>query len=95
MKKRFNICNITNELASGQGLYFDLETCYNAIFDYCKRTNTLATARKNRYSIIDGGLFINDCFVVRVAPLPKKIGFCEESLYWEGRILARAEEGVI
>lgn len=88
---RKNIENITNELAQGAGLDFELFKTYNAIIEYCKRTNTLATPRKNSYNVTNGALFINNEYITRVAPLPARVAYDEAALYYEGLILAAAE----
>lgn len=40
--------------------------------------------------ILDGNLYINGDFVVRVAPKLRRPKYDEEAYYWEGRCLARA-----
>lgn len=86
---RKDIINITNRLAQGQGLDFDIMGTYKNIFDYCKRHKARPT--KQHYKIINGGLYINNNYICRVAPLPKKLAFDNAAYYAEGRILARQE----
>ena len=89
---RNNIKNITNMLAAEDGsLQFDLFRAYNAILNYCIKTGTLHTPRKNVYEVINGALYINNVFVERVAPLPARVAEDDAALYYEGRILARQE----
>jgi hypothetical protein len=89
---RQNIINITNELAQGAGLDFDLMETYNAILNYCIKTKTHATPRKNQYNIINGCLYINNQFIKRVAPLPRKVGADPVADYYENKILTRQEQ---
>ena len=86
---RQDITKITNKLAQGQGLNFDIMGTYKNIFDYCKRHQARPT--KQHYNIINGGLYINDDYICRVAPLPKKLAFDKAAYYAEGRILAKQE----
>lgn len=88
---RKNIINITNELANGAGLDLDIMALYNAINTYCIETRTHGTPRKNDYKLLNGCLYINNNFIKRVAPLPRKIAYNAAAAYYEGRILARQE----
>ena len=85
------IQDITNELAIGQVMDFDLFETYYAIRDYMKDHGQLwRQARANDYRISGGCLYINDELITRVAPLPRR-PYSEAAGYWEGRILARQE----
>lgn len=85
------IQNISNELAVGQGLDFDLFKTYYAIRDYMKdHRQPWRMARTNDYKISSGCLYINDELITRVIPLPSR-PYDEAADYWEGRILARQE----
>lgn len=86
---RNDIVNITNELATGAGLDFELMTTYNAILHYCKENKT--RPRSNKYKLINGCLFINDRLITRVEPLPQKVYFDPIVDYYENKILARNE----
>lgn len=81
--------NITNELATGQGLSFDIVTAYNSILAYCKATKTVTHPCVNSYEVNNGVLYINGAPVERVAILAPRVNVSETADYYEGRILAR------
>ena len=86
---RQDIANICNKLATNQGINFYIMDAYNAIYNYCKEHKTQPS--KNTYKIIDGALYVNNDFTIRVLPLKKPV-FDEHSYYIEGLILARQDE---
>lgn len=88
---RQNIVNITNELAAGAGLDLYIMDLYNAILNYNLKNKTIGRPRRNKYELKNGALFINDNFIERVAPLPRRVAFSEAAYIIEGKILAQNE----
>lgn len=106
---RTNIANITNELstaysekarAAGVNLTLDemphVLMIYKLIFDYCKATGTLSTARNHTYDIDNGVLMINGKHIARVAGMINKPGYMrlhnpENEIDYEDLILRRQE----
>ena len=110
---RMSIQNITNELSAtysekartaGVKLSIDelphVLQIYKLIFDYCKATGTLTTARTNTYDIDNGVLMINGKHIARVAGMINKPGYMntrpgvfvsDNSIDYEDLILRRQE----
>lgn len=95
--KRMNIVNIVNELAPSNlddccWMNFDLKECYDLILNYCIKSGTLHSPRKNTYQLDNGVLVINGQNIGRVQPLIKPFNVYDEVAdYYENKNLARAE----
>lgn len=89
---RSDIVKIVNALAIGQGIDFEAIRTYNAILNYCKETKTRPAT--NDYKINSGALYINNTFVGRVAPLPKKLGYNEQFCFFNGKAIKNDHLGL-
>ena len=86
---RQDIVNKVNRLSKASGtLNIDVLKMYNLIFNYCKLNKKQPS--KVECSLSNGVLVIDGNNIERVAPLPPKCIFDEESYYIEGKILAMA-----
>lgn len=86
---RQDIVNAVNKLSmNAKNIDIDVLKMYHLIFAYMKEHKK--PVKKMELLIDNGVLVIDGKYIERIAALPKKTTFDEESYYIEGKILARA-----